>query len=422
MRGGILRRHSARGGRSLLAALGIAACGGLLAAGCAGPREDAAAYAHAAYRANRLAEADSAFEAALRASPGDATLRAWRAETLRRLQRYEEAEREARVALSGAGAAGFAHTVLAACYDPVNTGWDRRDRDSCLTHLEAAVRVDPSEPEAWLSIWKYAVVTGDTAREREALRRVEAARYFTPAALEYGRWQLAELPERAVLITNGDMDTYPAVILQKVRGVRADVTVLNASLLHLGEYATTQARAAGLPVPPDVAAAIASGRFHVGPPGKEALFAHALLRSWRERAMSGTLGRPLAFAVTCMDVDDLDDPALRLCGSFRLVAPGDSAAAEAKERFRRAVFGIEPESFSGPWVSDADRSPIRRTTVGGLGENLIAATLMWGQAALDAGDREGARMAAERIEAIAKRLASAPDVSEHVRLLRSESR
>ena len=53
---------------------------------------------------------------------------------------------------------------------------------------------------------------------------------------DFGYNLLAGLPENAVLITNGDNDTYPPISLQVGIGFRTDVTVLNRSLLECEEY------------------------------------------------------------------------------------------------------------------------------------------------------------------------------------------
>lgn len=54
---------------------------------------------------------------------------------------------------------------------------------------------------------------------------------------DFGYNMLIGLPENAVLITNGDNDTYPPISLQAGRNLRRDVVVLNKSLLGCKEYA-----------------------------------------------------------------------------------------------------------------------------------------------------------------------------------------
>ncbi len=55
------------------------------------------------------------------------------------------------------------------------------------------------------------------------------------ALLEFNRNILQSAPKDAILITNGDNDTYPAWFLQK-KGVREDVMIVNRSLFNLKEY------------------------------------------------------------------------------------------------------------------------------------------------------------------------------------------
>jgi len=54
--------------------------------------------------------------------------------------------------------------------------------------------------------------------------------------LEFNENMLNSAPQNAILITNGDYDTYPAWYLQE-KGIRNDVIIVNRSLLNIRDYA-----------------------------------------------------------------------------------------------------------------------------------------------------------------------------------------
>ncbi len=56
------------------------------------------------------------------------------------------------------------------------------------------------------------------------------------ALVEFNQNMLNSAPQNAILITNGDNDTYPAWYLQN-KGIRNDVLIVNRSLLNLADYA-----------------------------------------------------------------------------------------------------------------------------------------------------------------------------------------
>ncbi|MBN2610038.1 MAG: hypothetical protein JXB00_00615 [Bacteroidales bacterium] len=71
--------------------------------------------------------------------------------------------------------------------------------------------------------------------EIEALKEIKPGLYdsfYRDMAKRY----LASCDSNAILIVNGDMDTYPLLYIQQSEGFRKDVTVINISLLASGRY------------------------------------------------------------------------------------------------------------------------------------------------------------------------------------------
>jgi tetratricopeptide (TPR) repeat protein len=87
--------------------------------------------------------------------------------------------------------------------------------------------------EVWSGSESFAMVNETWEKEVRLHLRDDAD---FDALLEYNQNMLNSAPLNAVLITNGDYDTYPAWLLQG-KGIRTDVLIVNRSLFNLKDYA-----------------------------------------------------------------------------------------------------------------------------------------------------------------------------------------
>lgn len=105
-----------------------------------------------------------------------------------------------------------------------------------LEYLERAVAIDPGFTDAWFMLVTIYMGYGDDEKTNLALRKILESGYIRDDIYDYNYNVLAGLAPNAVLITNGDNDTYPVWVLQRSLNVRPDVTLANMSLLNTEWY------------------------------------------------------------------------------------------------------------------------------------------------------------------------------------------
>lgn len=88
---------------------------------------------------------------------------------------------------------------------------------------------------------RRAEMDGNTTAIAEICRQWHASGQYSPGLLDWNYNALMSVETGALLLTHGNLDTWPAVMLQNALGVRPDVTVLNLELLADANY---RARAA----------------------------------------------------------------------------------------------------------------------------------------------------------------------------------
>jgi hypothetical protein len=246
--------------------------------------------------------------------------------------------------------------------------------------LERAIAADPGFTDAWFSLAVHYMEDGQQEKNELALRHLLESGVITDEVMDYNYNVLTGLEENAILVTNGDNDTYPAWILTSLLGHRPDVSIVNRSMLNTAWYPMYLIDH-GLPhfisqqeltaMHAATSATDAKQTSYAGP------FADVLVNLIVKSAERA--GRPVYLAKTMYITEDLTELAQngRELGLATLVTPSDKPYSEQLQ----SVFGKWVESFRTAGLdswrlhnsneSDAGRRIVPNYAAG-LAENLAA--------------------------------------------------
>ena len=331
------------------------------------------------YRANNMERALPLFEQIVADNADNVEARVWLAETYRRLGMMDEAVSTAGKALELEPCNSFAHTVIAdACRRPPGDA-ELLDSDTTWVRLNNAVQCDSTDGNAWMGMYCEAILREKFEVMRTSVRMMKDTGFLTGAALAYGRWMLRTLPENTVLITNGDMDTFPLLAVQLTEGLRPDVVVIEHGLLNTTQFLRFVRDHCGVPLPVQD-----SQLESLTEPEDSGDNAHSvserIFRGWLDQKRSGSFTRPIAVAVT-VDKSFLlgVEEHLQYAGPFLLWQPTPDGETPDTASLGASLAALRPEDFSGPWVSERDRSPVRTLYTKRLAMNVTKAALVYSE-------------------------------------------
>ncbi|MCP4583001.1 MAG: hypothetical protein GY839_15440 [candidate division Zixibacteria bacterium] len=112
----------------------------------------------------------------------------------------------------------------------------KHDNQEGRRFLETAIALDPNYADPWFSLVIHYMDDGDEERIDFALRRILESGVVQDEVMDYCYNMLLSVEENAIIISNGDNDTYPIWILTRILKIRPDVTVANRSLLNTDWY------------------------------------------------------------------------------------------------------------------------------------------------------------------------------------------
>ncbi|MCF7810910.1 hypothetical protein K9N50_07965 [bacterium] len=112
----------------------------------------------------------------------------------------------------------------------------KHDYDIGRNYLERSAELDPSYMDPWFSLVIHYMDARDDERLDVALNNLLHSGEIAEEVMDYNYNTLMCLDTNALLITNGDNDTYPGWILTKLLNIRPDVKIVNRSLLNTDWY------------------------------------------------------------------------------------------------------------------------------------------------------------------------------------------
>ncbi|MCX7744175.1 MAG: hypothetical protein N2167_06375 [Flavobacteriales bacterium] len=112
--------------------------------------------------------------------------------------------------------------------------------------LQKAWQLQPHRKELYKELTLFFTWKQEYDNLKKTLKTWKNLKDIPDALFSYGKNLLLTPSPGAILITDGEFDTYPLWILQQIDLVRTDVTVINLSLLHQIDYRRSLFKSAGI--------------------------------------------------------------------------------------------------------------------------------------------------------------------------------
>jgi tetratricopeptide (TPR) repeat protein len=285
----------------------------------------------------------------------------------------------------------IAHTGLHSKVRIVDSLEEARD------YAMRAVELAPHWPEPHFTLWSLATVLG---REKEAHDHLEAIvrkRGYPPPILDFGHNLLVSAEPGAIILTNGDNDTYPPLALQIAHGTREDVAIVNLSLLNQKDYAHSIWKTAlGADTPFSEKELKNLWKEAMRKTREGEIPSSTIVRALLAKVESGEWKRPVYFAITVYQpVLDACPLALRIEGLLWRVLPEPGGEREDADPPIDAARSLElfRETFRLESATDLAHSWSPTDAATNLLKNYPALLRIVATRRAEAGDLEGTRFA-----------------------------
>jgi hypothetical protein len=100
--------------------------------------------------------------------------------------------------------------------------------DRKIEYLEKAYQLKPDCADLYWEFIQYYELNGLKEQKKKYCEKLYSSKDIISSLYDYNFNMLNSTEKNSILFTNGDNDNYPAWVLQEVKGIRHDVTILNA--------------------------------------------------------------------------------------------------------------------------------------------------------------------------------------------------
>jgi hypothetical protein len=100
--------------------------------------------------------------------------------------------------------------------------------DRKVEYLEKALQKNPNCADLYWEFIQYYELNGLREQKKEFCEKLYLSNDIISSLYDYNFNMLNSADKNSILFTNGDNDNYPAWLLQEAKGIRKDVTILNA--------------------------------------------------------------------------------------------------------------------------------------------------------------------------------------------------
>jgi len=111
--------------------------------------------------------------------------------------------------------------------------------DESFDHLRAAFVLRPNEIELIDDMLCDAIITKNGDNVRKYAEQLSRLNIYNEAEVEYNKNVLNSIEQSGVLITGGNVDTYPLILMQQLQNYRTDVHIICSEWLNSKTYQAT---------------------------------------------------------------------------------------------------------------------------------------------------------------------------------------